>query len=62
MQCYCCAEKGIERTAVALCRSCSAGLCVDHLRETASRFESNVLDSCHHDTWAVTTPLSARRH
>jgi hypothetical protein len=64
MQCYCCAEQGIEQHAVALCRSCSAGLCLDHLRETASRFESsNILDSCHHDTWAVTNqPLGARLH
>ena len=54
MQCYCCAEQGIDRPAVALCRSCSAGLCLDHLRETAARLEANVLDSCHHDTWAAT--------
>jgi hypothetical protein len=63
MQCYCCAEQGIEQPAVALCRSCSAGLCLDHLRETATRFESaTILDSCHHDTWAATRqPLQALR-
>jgi hypothetical protein len=55
MLCYLCAEQGIERPAVALCRSCSAGLCPDHLRETVSRFaSSNILDRCHHDTWQVT--------
>jgi hypothetical protein len=61
MLCYCCAEKGIDQTAVALCRSCSAGLCLDHLRETTSRFaSSNIPDRCHHDTWAVTErPLGA---
>lgn len=52
MLCYSCAEQGIDRPAVALCRSCSAGLCMDHLRETASRFaSSHMLDTCHHDTW-----------
>ena len=60
MLCYCCAERGIERSAVALCRDCSAGLCLDHLRETASRFATgHMLETCHHDTWAVIKPQSA---
>jgi hypothetical protein len=55
MLCYLCAETGIDRQAVALCRSCNAGLCLEHLRETASHFaSSHILDSCHHDTWNVT--------
>ena len=35
MQCYVCAEDGIDRTPVGLCRSCYAGLCLEHRRETA---------------------------
>ena len=57
MLCYSCAEQGIHQEAVALCRSCNAGLCLEHLRETADRFAaSHILDTCHHDTWAGTVP------
>jgi hypothetical protein len=57
MLCYSCAEQGIETTAIALCRSCYAGLCMDHLRETASHFTSGRTGAqCHHDTW------TARQH
>jgi Uncharacterized protein conserved in archaea (DUF2180) len=63
MLCYSCAEEGIEQPAVALCRSCNAGLCIEHLRETASRFaSSHMLDSCHHDTWAVAKHPSGAKH
>lgn len=59
MQGYVCAKRGVERPAVAPCRSCSAGLCLDQVRETAARFESdNMLASCHHDTW---TPIRSAR-
>ncbi|MGH2804003.1 MAG: DUF2180 family protein [Thermoleophilaceae bacterium] len=55
MLCYSCAEKGTDQPAVALCRSCNAGLCLDHLRATAAHFaSSHMLDTCHHDTWTVT--------
>lgn len=54
MLCYSCAEQGIDQPAVALCRHCTAGLCMDHLRETAAHFTSNsLLASCPHDTWDV---------
>ena len=54
MLCYSCFEQGTERPAVALCRSCNAGLCMDHLRATAAHFAtSHMLDSCHHDTWTA---------
>ena len=54
MLCYSCVEQGNERPAVALCRSCNAGLCLDHLRATAAHFAtSHMLDSCHHDTWTA---------
>ena len=57
MFCYCCAKQGVDKTAVALCRSCSAGLCMDHVQETAARFQcGNILESCHHDTWRATSP------
>jgi hypothetical protein len=64
MLCYSCIEQGIRQPAVAVCRSCSAGLCLEHLRETAARFGSdNVLASCHHDTWAVPNhPPGATEH
>ena len=56
MLCYPCAQQGIDRPAVALCRSCTAGLCMEHLRATASHLASgHILDSCHHDTWTATT-------
>lgn len=51
MLCYTCTTRGIERPAVATCRSCSAGLCLEHLRETAAQLAPNPLASCHHDTW-----------
>lgn len=55
MQCYSCAEQGVDRPAVALRRACSAGLCLDHLRETAAHFASDhILATCHHDTWSNT--------
>jgi hypothetical protein len=57
MLCYSCAEEGIDRQAVALCRGCTAGLCMEHLRATAAGFAaSHILAGCHHDTWIATTP------
>jgi hypothetical protein len=61
MLCLLCAEKGTDEPAVALCRSCNAGLCVTHLRATAAHFKSShILDSCHHDTWTATEPRAGR--
>jgi Uncharacterized protein conserved in archaea (DUF2180) len=61
MLCYPCAEQGTEQPAVALCRSCYAGLCLAHLRATAAAFESDhMLSTCHHDTWTATEPRPAR--
>ena len=46
---------------MALCRSCDAGLCLEHLRETAEKFAADahlasgsMSDTCNHDTWATT--------
>jgi hypothetical protein len=48
-------EQGAERPAVALCRSCNAGLCLDHLRATTAHFATgHMLDSARHDTWTAT--------
>jgi hypothetical protein len=59
MLCYPCADQGTDQPAVALCRSCDAGLCLDHLRATAAYLAtSHVLETCQHDTWAVTDPPS----
>lgn len=64
MNCYECANQGSERPAVATCRSCSAGLCLDHLRATAAQLSTGAIQpACEHDTWlARTTPGSPSRH
>ena len=41
MLCYPCAERGIDQPAVALGRSCNAGMCLEHLRATAAHFASS---------------------
>ena len=55
MLCYCCAEEGTDRPAVALCRDCNAGLCMTHLRQTTARLAAgNLFASCGHDTLIAT--------
>lgn len=59
MDCYECAKEGIERHAVALCRSCDAGLCMDHLEQTASYLATGAIrTACAHGTW--NGPFAAR--
>jgi hypothetical protein len=54
MRCYECAKQGADAPAVALCKGCSAGLCLTHLRETVMVFQSGAIRvSCHHDTWGA---------
>jgi hypothetical protein len=53
MNCFECATTGSDRTAVALCRHCNAGLCLDHLREAASVQSRGVTNNCSHETWHV---------
>jgi hypothetical protein len=54
MLCYPCAKNGVERQSVALCTSCSAGLCQEHLSETAMQLASdNPFAGCRHETWAA---------
>jgi hypothetical protein len=58
VHCYVCAEQGGDRPAVAQCRSCSAGLCLGHLCETAAHLASDhILASCEHDTWTETAAI-----
>jgi hypothetical protein len=48
-----CARSGSAQTAVALCRHCSAGLCLDLVAETASFRGPGGFDlSSGHHTWA----------
>ena len=61
MLCYPCATRGVERPAVAACRSCSAGLCLEHLRETAAGLAPNPLSGCGHDTWGAPSSSIRRR-
>jgi hypothetical protein len=35
MNCYVCATQGRQQPAVAICRSCSSGLCLEHKRADA---------------------------
>jgi hypothetical protein len=62
MRCYECAKADQIEEAVALCRSCSAGLWLAHLREKAHSFAVGAIRvECAHDTWtAVLAPASNR--
>jgi len=52
MNCMSCARSGSERTAVALCPRCQAGLCLRHVGETASHAGPGGTNlSCGHHTW-----------
>jgi len=52
MNCLSCARTGAERTAVALCPHCKAGLCLRHVQETADDPGPGGLRlSCGHHTW-----------
>lgn len=50
---YECAKGGAAAEAVAVCQSCSAGLCLRHLREAAAVLSTGAIRmSCEHDTWS----------
>ena len=52
MQCHECALTGVKQEAVALCKICSAGLCLGHLQEAANYFEAGGTSlACPHTTW-----------
>ena len=52
MNCYECVKNDTKSAAVAICRCCGAGLCLRHLRETASESGPGGMNFyCRHDTW-----------
>ena len=52
MECYVCARGNVRQPAVALCKSCSAGLCVGHLRDAARELDrGGLMPTCRHGTW-----------
>ena len=60
MNCYVCATRGEAAVAIASCRHCSAGLCLDHLREAALHRSAGGMNiACSHDTWSES---AARMH
>jgi hypothetical protein len=53
MQCHECAVEGVKQEAVALCKLCSAGLCLGHLQEAANYFGAGGTRlACPHTTWS----------
>jgi hypothetical protein len=57
MHCYECARAGTPTVAVALCRSCFAGLCEEHLGETAIDLDRRLYATCNHGTWQAKPTL-----
>jgi hypothetical protein len=55
MNCFACAIRGETVAAVAACRNCGAGLCLEHLAEAQSNRPGGTLYGCSHD-------LAAARH
>jgi hypothetical protein len=54
MQCHECAIEGVKQEAFALCKICSAGLCLGHLQEAANYFEAGGTSlACPHTTWST---------
>ena len=52
MNCLTCARTERTEVAVAICPHCNAGLCQQHLAETAARRRPGGMNlSCGHDTW-----------
>jgi hypothetical protein len=52
MHCYECKKQGKSEEAVALCPTCSVGLCMHHLRETSEAVSGQTWFSCPHDATA----------
>lgn len=49
MDCYECALRGEAVAAVATCRHCGAGLCLDHLREAQAHRVGGTTFGCPHN-------------
>jgi hypothetical protein len=61
MNCYECAKANDETVAVATCRYCSCGLCMEHLRIAASNpRRGGTHATCEHDTWLTRLPSPRR--
>ncbi len=59
MNCYECAKKEQQATAVAICPNCGAGLCLAHLREEQDRpGPGGTRIGCGHDLQAPSTEHS----
>jgi hypothetical protein len=52
MHCYECKKQGKSEEAVALCPTCSVGLCMTHLRETSEAVSGPTWFDCPHDSTA----------
>ena len=53
MNCYVCATRGQTVPAVASCKKCAAGLCLEHVREAALDHPAGgTIFACSHDTWS----------
>ncbi len=63
MNCLSCARLGAERTAVALCPRCQAGLCLGHVEEAVRSGGAGGTNlSCGHHTWDSTWQQAQGRH
>lgn len=61
MNCYVCAKEARGVPAVALCKHCNAGLCLEHLRATvARRGPGGTFLDCGHDTWSAGATVGSR--
>ena len=60
MECYECAIRGEAIAAVATCRHCGVGLCLDHLAEAQRHRPGNAF-GCPHDLNAAGTPRERAR-
>jgi hypothetical protein len=50
MNCYECAKRESTTPAVSVCRTCGAGLCLEHTREAAMHLVGGTHFDCPHDT------------
>jgi len=63
MQCYECACRNEETLAVAICRHCMVGLCLQHLADSQRNFSSdNPGTGCKHQLPPDTVEARANAH
>ena len=61
MNCLICTRTGTERTAVAMCPTCQAGLCLEHVQETArAQTPGGMNFACGHHTWDLARSQAPR--